>query len=42
MGTVTFRYDAMRASKTANLLMMHYNYLEKKYVSYFIETKNRK
>ena len=29
MGTVIFRYGAMGASKTANLLMMRYNYLER-------------
>ena len=26
---IIFRYGAMGASKTANLLMMHYNYTEK-------------
>lgn len=29
MGTITFRYGAMGASKTANLLMTQYNYTEK-------------
>lgn len=29
MGAIIFRYGAMGASKTANLLMMRYNYIEK-------------
>lgn len=29
MSTVIFRYGAMGASKTANLIMMHYNYYER-------------
>ena len=29
MGKLYFRYGAMGSSKTANLLMVHYNYLER-------------
>ena len=37
MAKLIFRYGAMGSSKTANALMVRYNYLEKGYVTYLLK-----
>lgn len=39
MGKLYFRYGAMGSSKTANLLMVHYNFLERGETSGYFEAK---
>ena len=37
MAKLIFRYGAMGSSKTANALMVRYNYLEKGYQAYLLQ-----
>ena len=41
MAKLYFRYGAMGSSKSANILMVRYNYEERGQYAVFVKTKNR-